>query len=437
MYKIILFLFISIFTCNSQAQTLYFPPNGSSSWDTLSPSTLHWCQQNIDSMYAYLDTSNTKAFILLKDGKIVLEKYFNGQTPNSPWQWASAGKTITSFMVGIAQQENLLSIFDTTSTYLGQGWTSCTTAQEEKIRIIDQLSMTSGLEDGVPDPHCTLDSCLVYKANAGTRWAYHNGPYTLLDSVIQSATGFSLNAYTTQKLKNPTGMTGSFIPLGFNNVFYSTARSMARFGLLMLGKGKWNGVQVMTDTNYYQQMIESSQTLNKSYGYLWWLNGKASFMVPSLQVVFPGSLIPDAPLDMFSALGKDGQLLNIVPSLNMIWLRMGESTDNVAVPYLLNNEIWKYINKLPCTSLPVQQLFNQKKSVQLFPNPCMEKVQCSVSNTIEWIEIYDVQGKRIQRLQPSTHTTFTIDTHALHSGIYFMHVKQQHLPKEIVKLYKD
>ncbi|MEZ5069123.1 MAG: hypothetical protein R2847_11860 [Bacteroidia bacterium] len=38
--------------------------------------------------------------------------------------------------------------------------------------------MTSGLDDGVPDNHCTYDSCLVYLADAGTRWAYHNAPYT-------------------------------------------------------------------------------------------------------------------------------------------------------------------------------------------------------------------------------------------------------------------
>ena len=49
------------------------------------------------------------------------------------WYWASAGKSLTAFMVGIAQQENYLSISDTTSDYLGQGWTNCTQSQEEKI----------------------------------------------------------------------------------------------------------------------------------------------------------------------------------------------------------------------------------------------------------------------------------------------------------------
>jgi CubicO group peptidase (beta-lactamase class C family) len=108
-------------------------------------------------------------------------------------------------MTGIAQQEGHLSISDTTSNYLGQGWTICTPQQEEKITIRHQLTMTSGLKDDVPDHYCTLDTCLIYQADAGARWAYHNGPYTLLDSVIEVATGLEKPLIlTTQKRINVT-----------------------------------------------------------------------------------------------------------------------------------------------------------------------------------------------------------------------------------------
>ncbi|MBM3430824.1 MAG: serine hydrolase, partial [Bacteroidetes bacterium] len=93
---------------------------------------------------------------------------------------------------------------------------------------------------------------------AGTRWAYHNGPYTLLGNVIENATGQTLNSYTTQKLKIPTGMTGTFYQVGYNNVFFSNARSMARFGSLILNKGNWNGNQIMTDTAYFNDMVNYS-----------------------------------------------------------------------------------------------------------------------------------------------------------------------------------
>jgi CubicO group peptidase (beta-lactamase class C family) len=393
LYTLLFSLFIFI---HSFSQSLYFPPNSGSNWDTISPSTYNWCQPKIDSLYNYLDSNNTKAFVLLKDGKIVLEKYFGTHTSTSLWQWASAGKTITSFMVGIAQQENYLKITDTSSTYLGQGWTDCTPTQESKITIKNQLSMTSGLDDGVPDHFCTIDTCLKYKADAGTRWAYHNGPYTLLDKVIQNSTGVTLNAYTNQKLKIPTGMTGSFAAVGYNNVFFSTARSMSRFGLLMLNKGNWNGNQIMTDTAYFNQLINTSQSLNQSYGYLWWLNGKSSFLLPGSQFAFSGSLNPNAPVDAVFAMGKDGQFLNVVPSQNMVWIRMGDAPDNLPVPYLMNDKIWEYINNLSCSTNNLSDI--NQSTIDIYPNPSNGIFNVRSDKYIQLIELFNIQGKLLKTI---------------------------------------
>lgn len=408
-----------ILSLNIGAQTLYFPPSTDNTWDTISPTTLGYCQDEIDSLYHFLETENTKAFILLKDGKIVLEKYFGTHTQNSLWQWASAGKTITAFMVGIAQQEGHLSITDTTSTYLGQGWTNCTPTQEEKITIRHQLTMTSGLDDGVADPFCTLDSCLAYKADAGTRWAYHNAPYTLLDKVIEQATGVTLNSYTTQKLKNPIGMTGTFVPIDYNNVFVSNARSMARFGLLMLNHGNWNGNQLLTDTTYFNQMVNTSQTINPSYGYLWWLNGKSSYMIPQTQFVFPGNLCAHAPSDMIVAMGKGGQFLNVVPSQNLVWLRMGDEPNNLLVPFLLNNDIWAYVNALQCTKTGISNEIYQNNAVQLFPNPSSHMVNITADHVISKIEILNIQGQVIQTINATTNNV-SISINTLSNGLFIV-----------------
>jgi CubicO group peptidase (beta-lactamase class C family) len=333
---------------------------------------------------------------MLKNGKIVLEKYFGTHTLLTPWQWASAGKTITSFMVGMAQQEGYLSVNDTTSTYLGKGWTDCTPKQEEKITIRHQLTMTSGLDDKVKDHYCIIDTCLIYKSDAGTRWAYHNGPYTLLDKVIEKATGQTLNSYTTQKLKTPTGMTGSFIPVGYNNVYFSTARSMARFGLLILNKGKWGENQILSDSTYYKQMVNPSQNINKSYGYLWWLNGKQSYMLPTSQTVFPGFLNPNAPADMFVAMGKDGQFLNVIPGQQMVMVRMGEAPDNLPVPFLLNDNIWKYVNELQCATSATENQFIDETVVQVYPNPASELIRITSDQSFEKVVIFSVQGQKIK-----------------------------------------
>ena len=405
---------VLLLTFQVKAQGLYFPPNVGDQWDTIHPQTLGWCQPKIDSLYAYLDTNNTKAFILLKDGKIVLEKYFGTHTAATPWYWASAGKTITSFMVGMAQQDGYLSIDDTTSNILGPGWTNTTPSQEEKITIRNQLTMTSGLDDAVVDPYCTLNTCLDYVADAGTRWAYHNGPYTLLDSVIEMATGQTLNAYTTQRLKIPTGMTGSFYTVDYNHVFLSNARSMARFGLLILNQGNWNGNQLMTDQTYFNDMVNTSQNLNLSYGYLWWLNGKSSFMVPQSQFVVPGSMNPNAPDDMIAALGKNGQFINVVPSQNMTWIRMGDAPDNSFVPFLLNDGIWQHINELYCTSETIEL---GTTNVSVNPNPANRSFVLTCDAPLQ-ISITNAFGQEVMNTKISLgETNFTLEE----SGIYFLH----------------
>ena len=412
-------IFVVCSLIDFKAQSIYFPPLTGSTWDTIAAQNLGYCQPKIDSLYNFLEQNNSKAFILLKDGKIVLEKYFGTYTATTPWQWASAGKTITSFMTGIAQQEGHLSITDTTSSYLGQGWTNCTPQQEERITIWNQLTMTSGLDDGVPDHYCTLDTCLNYLADPGTRWAYHNGPYTLLDGVIENATGLTLNNYTTQKLKNPTGMTGAFFSVGYNNVFFSTARSMARFGSLILNKGNWNGNQIMTDTAYFNDMVNTSQNLNKSYGYLWWLNGKQSFMVPSLQTVFPAFMCPNAPADMISAIGSGGQFLNVVPSQNLVWLRMGDEPSNSNVPFLLNDDIWQYVNDLVCSTSSVEEEYFEQE-IQLYPNPANEQLTITVKDGFPGkVILYNQVGEKIEELDFRS-TSSTLDISYYKNGMCFL-----------------
>ena len=417
-YLHILILLFSFFS--SRAQSLYFPPIAGNDWDTISPASLGWCTDQIPSLLDFLESNHTKAFILLKDGKIVVEKYFGTFTRDSVWYWASAGKTLTSFMVGIAQQDNFLSITDTTSQYLGQGWTACTSDQENKITIRNQLTMTTGLDDGVPDNYCTLDSCLIYKADAGTRWAYHNAPYTLLDEVIQNATVKNLNAYMNQKLKIPTGITGAFFPSGYNNVFFSKARSMARYALLILNHGNWNGNQIMTDTAYFHQMVNTSQPLNLSYGYLWWLNGKASYRLPTLQLLFPGSLNPHAPDDMIAALGKNGQIINIVPNQHLVYVRMGDAPGAGEVGVAFNDTIWQKLNTIICDVNAISNTTNDI-NLNIYPNPAHGIFTIDGIEDKSEIIISDVTGAIIF-YRADVFGKVEVDCSRYPAGVYFLTV---------------
>lgn len=330
---------------------LYFPPVDGNEWKTINPESLKWKTDELNNLYSFLSENGTRAFIILRDGKIVVEQYWGNNILNtapfdesSVWYWASAGKTITSFLTGIAQQEGLLSINDRTSDYLGMGWTSAPLLKENLITIRHQLTMTTGLDYNVADLDCTNPSCLLYKADAGTQWYYHNAPYTLLEDVIAEAAGTTYNSFTDSRLETKTGMNGTWLLSGdYNNVYYSTARDAARFGLLMLNKGAWGDDQILSDTTYFKDMINTSQELNLSYGYLLWLNGKSSVIYPGLTSPVGISVAPAAPADMYAAMGKNGQFVNILPSLNMVVVRMGEAPGTSLVPVTFHNEMWQKI----------------------------------------------------------------------------------------------
>ncbi|MGX1930894.1 serine hydrolase domain-containing protein [Flagellimonas sp. 2504JD4-2] len=323
---------------------LYFPPIQSAEWASVSPTELGWNTDNEQALFDLLEEKGTKAFIILKEGRIAVEWYFGDHTQNTSWYWASAGKTLTAFTVGIAQEQGLLSINDKTSDYLGEGWTSATSEQESLITVRNQLTMTSGLNDLRFD--CVTSDCLEYVAGAGTRWAYHNGPYTLLQKVVANASNTDWPDYFNDNLRDKIGMDGFwFSTNGLNNVFFSSARSMARFGLVNLNNGIWNGEVILGDSNYIDGMKNTSQDLNKSYGYLWWLNGKSGYRAPVLQIEFQGELIPNAPADMYAGLGKDDQKLYLVPSMDLVIVRLGEDAgENLLGPSSFDNTLWEKIN---------------------------------------------------------------------------------------------
>jgi CubicO group peptidase (beta-lactamase class C family) len=88
-------------------------------------------------------------------------------------------------------------------------------------------------------------------------------------------------------------------------------------------------------------MVNTSQTYNLSYGYLWWLNGKTTSMVPQSQIVFPTPLAPNAPVDMFMALGKDDKKIYVIPSLDAVVVRLGDDAGgSVAGPSSFDNDLW-------------------------------------------------------------------------------------------------
>lgn len=422
-------LLLSVFALmTAKAQTYYYPPTTGTQWDTISPNSLGWCVDKLDTVYRFLEAKHSKAFIVLKGGKIATEKYFNGFTQDSLWYWASVGKSLASFLVGVAQQEGKVNINDSVSHYLGGGWTSCTPEQEGKITLKNLLSMTSGLNDAPtvpqePNPSdCTKPECLQYKADAGTRWAYHNAAYYMLHTVIDSATGFNANQYTFQKLRNSTGING----IWYDNLFISHARDLARFGSLMINKGRWGNTTILSDSNYFNAMTNSSQNINPSYGYLWWLNGKSSYKTPGFQLSFNGALIPTAPMDMFAGLGKNDQKLYIIPSMDMVIVRMGESA---GVPLFalssFDSDLWSLLSDVFCAQNPnvsVPENINNTTMLSVYPNPATNTLTVD-AQVASFMQIVDISGRVVVQKQIEGSTQLNIEQFV--QGIYFVTVSNK------------
>lgn len=419
MPKQILFgLIVFLLTKSILKPEIYFPPLESPSWEIITPEELEWNTSKITELYDFLERNNTKAFLVLKDGKIVLEKYFGEFKQDSLWHWASAGKTLTATLVGIAQAEGYLSIYDITSKYLDSGWTSCPPEKENLITIRHQLTMTSGLDDNVDDPYCTKPECLRYIADAGTRWAYHNAPYTLLDKVVEKATGKNYNIYFNQKLRSKIGMKGLWVKVGYNNVYYSDARSMARFGILILNKGVWDKTRIIPE-NFFYEMINTSQELNKSYGYLFWLNGKESFMVAGFQIQFKGPLFKYAPMDLVSGLGKDGQIINISFQKSLVVVRMGNDPNFLTMT--LTDSIWKYLNQIiePSSFVNYYQNYEETVIVGLDFN----KLEIPTNDFVnEKVFLFNLFGQKVFSDETNNKRSFHIDFSNLPKGIYLLRI---------------
>lgn len=424
------FIFLLFFVSRSSfSQSLYFPP-ASGNWQTLAPSDIGWCSDRIDSLYEYLRVKNTKSFIVLKGGKIVLEKYFGTYTQDSLFYWASASKSLAAFLTGIAKSKGLVSLSAPVSQYLGAGWSSAPVQKENLIRVDDLLKMTSGLEDNPLLPcsnEDTAKACLTFKVDAGTRWAYHTGAYKKVQSLVSVAAGLSYNTLTTIWLKNKTGMGGVW----FDQTYYSKARDMARFGLLNLAKGIWQNDTLLPDTAFLSAMTRSSQTYNPAYGYLWWLNGKNFYLNPGTQFQFPGALLPNAPGDLYAALGKNDQKIYIVPSQELVVVRQGNSAENVTFALsTFDQKLWAYLNKLNCVSTGEIEIM-QSEALNIWPNPTdsylyINQKGCST------VDVLSATGQRIT-LQVADGR---VDVSGLAEGIYQLVASNQLPQKQSIRFVK-
>lgn len=198
--------------------------------------------------------------------------------------------------------------------------------------------MTSGLDDN-----------LMRVAAPGSTWRYNTNAYHCLEGVLQAKTGKPLQDFTRSALfdrigagasawtTRPLQKDGKGQPI---HALEMTARDMARVGLLVQANGAWNGTAIVP-SSYLAVALDTSQAQNLSYGLLWWLNGKASYLLPP-SLPGKGPLMPSAPTDLVAALGAADQKIHVARSRKLVVVRQGRAAaDGAQALSDFDDQLWK------------------------------------------------------------------------------------------------
>jgi CubicO group peptidase (beta-lactamase class C family) len=280
---------------------------------------------------------NTRALVVVYKGRIVGERYAPGWTKDTPQISWSEGKSITAALVGILVKDGQLTLDEPAPV---KEWRAAGDPRAA-IRVRDLLHMSSGLDFsnlGLNGPESftrankhmrvyfdglnVFDHAVNQPAAVApdTRWRYQNSDPLSLGRIVREkveAGGGSYLTFPQRALFDPIGARhfvletdawGNFIMTGFD---YGSARDWARFGLLHLRDGVWEGRRILPAgwTEFVSTPAPADQT--RGYGGLFWLNR--------------GGAWKGVPEDAFMASGHMGQFTMVIPSRDMVVVRMGPS----------------------------------------------------------------------------------------------------------------
>lgn len=232
---------------------------------------------------------------------------------------ASQQKSFVSVLLAVAADKGLLDVSRPVSAYIGAGWSKAAPDQEAKIRVVDLLTMSSG-----------LTTRFAYAAPPGAVFLYNTPVYATTKRILTAVAGQPLETITHDWLTAPAGMAdtswrqrpAAFAAVGNPTGLVTSPRDTARFGQIVLDGGKAaDGRRIVSEAGVKAMFARSAA--NPAYGRLWWLNGGAFTIKPPAERL-DGPLIPAAPADLVAALGALDRKLYIVPSRKLIVVRMGE-----------------------------------------------------------------------------------------------------------------
>jgi CubicO group peptidase (beta-lactamase class C family) len=296
-----------------------------------------------------------RAVVVVYKGKIVAERYADGFGVDTPMHGWSMTKSITSALVGILVGRGEFQVDDPApiSEWRNSDGPHGGITAGHLLRMSAgfdfhhdvspvgqrQKALFGGIDSTRASVECPLD------VEPGSRWEYANANPHALWRIIRDAVGESDEDYLTfprRALFNRIGMRSAIIePDPYGNLIgtsfgWATARDWARFGLLYLNDGVWEGQRILPEGWVDYTVTPAPAASHEHYGALFWLNAGAGEFEKTAE---ERALYPDKPpfsgipSDAYFAMGHDGQLVTIIPSRELVIVRLGLSRSGAARDY--------------------------------------------------------------------------------------------------------
>ena len=299
----------------------------------------------IDKAFAEKDPAHpvrTRAIVVVYKGRIIAERYAPGISADTPLPGWSMAKSVTNALVGILVKEGRLSLDRPVQV---PEWSGANDPRK-KITLDQLLRMSSGLEfDERAGPFVSdVNRMLLRSRDAsayalakqlrydpGSRWQYSSGTTNIISRIIRNSFGgrtADYHAFPRKALFDKIGMTGAVMEVDASGTFvassfmYATARDWASFGLLYLQDGVWDGERILPPGWVDYTRRPSSTAPSGKYGAHFWTNG-----TPEMD----DRLRPfrNLPADTYFASGYEGQNIVIVPSRDLVVVRLGMTRQRI------------------------------------------------------------------------------------------------------------
>jgi hypothetical protein len=274
----------------------------------------------------------TRAVIVVRKGRVIAERYAPGFGPDTPFPGWSMAKSVLNALVGILVRDGRLSV---DAPNLVTEWR---TSGDERASITMNhlLRMTSGLEfnEGMSNPLGDVTRMLLaepdmaaFAANKelqrtlGAHWRYSSGNSNIISRAIRNVLQpEEYRQFPRKALFEPLGMRNAVLEADASGTFvassfmYATAREWARFGMLYLNDGVWDGDRILPD-DWVEYTTTAAASTGKHYGAHFWLGLPEEYN--RSHTALPG--------DTFHAVGHEGQFVTIVPSYDAVIVRLGKT----------------------------------------------------------------------------------------------------------------